>query len=100
MIEKKNNTVIKTCTAILVLAALASGAIAYDNTKADKEYVDEVYESVKQLSVGIRINNLQRRIWDLEERYGGPGLPNAPKEVKKEYQELKLELRSLEKKSK
>jgi len=89
----------KVCALILALAAITGGAIAYDKSKADQCDLDLLSSRLEQKIVEDRLHNIQRRIWALEERYG-IGVPNAPPEIKKEYQELKLELQSLEKKGK
>lgn len=80
---------------IIALGTLIGGAIAYDAKKADQSEVDLLSERLEQKIVIDRIYNLQRRIWDLEDRYDGVGIPNAPIEVKKEYRELKQELEIL-----
>ena len=61
------------------------------------EKIELVSSRLEQKITQDRINNLQQRIWMLEDRYGGPGVPLAPPEIKKEYRAIKHEL-ELEKK--
>jgi hypothetical protein len=42
-----------------------------------------------------RVHTLQARIWTLEDRYGGPGVPNASLAEKEHYRELKSDLQLL-----
>jgi hypothetical protein len=89
-------------SAVAMLAGLVFGVSAYEEKFAKSRDLSRVEETVQLLGSRLdqkiradRIHNLQRRIWDLEREFGGVGVPTAPPGVRKEYQELILELNRL-----
>ena len=105
------STTAKAAMAVFAVITTTVGAVyAFDN-KLDSKL--EVYatdievvalaDSLKELA-GMykhdkniqRWRDIQTKMWDYEDRYGGIDVPNAPKEIKDRYRELKLEKEQLD----
>lgn len=90
---------LKTIISICVLFGIAFGAISYFATADDLE---QVAMRLDQKIMDDRIFSIQKRIWQLEDRY--PGQPDCSTwhgptadRDRQEYRRLKMELYKLEK---
>lgn len=75
-----------------VIVMLWQGGTFVDNRYAHQEDLVLLGMQVQQQQQTAWIQQLQARIWQLEDRYGGPGLPQAPPETKQEYRKLQADL--------
>lgn len=89
------NRLQKIVAMIIALGTIVSGAIAYDSRKANQSEVDLLGSRLEQKIKEDLARSIQRRIWDLESHYGGPGVPNAPAAVQREYRELKADFETI-----
>jgi hypothetical protein len=84
---------------LTVVAGLIFGVSEYEAKFARADHVTQLEEKVIVLDTRLqrkilsdRLYDLEKRIWYLEQEFGGPGLPNAPSQaLKEEYLSLRLE---------
>lgn len=86
-------------TTLTLFLGIIGGIVMYDDRLAKSDELKEVKGDIELLGkrlqqkiVSDRIHNLQKRIWALEDRYGGVGIPNAPQHIKGEYRQLRVDL--------
>lgn len=82
--------------AIAVLAGLIFGVNAYETKFATAEDIKQIRCDIELLGERLenkiledRIHDVNRRVWTLEDRYGGERVPLAPAEIRNQYRELK-----------
>lgn len=80
---------------IPVIIAIVSATIAVEARYAKSAYVKQVEQRLDQKIVADRMDNIQDRIWKLEDRYG-ISCENCPDVVNDEYRELEKEYNQLE----
>jgi hypothetical protein len=84
-----------------VVTICFTGYFFIDGNYARSSDMQVVEYRVDYLELKNRYNWVQERVWKLEDRYGGEGVPNASQTVKEEYRALIVELgllkRNLEK---
>lgn len=85
--------------ALAVIAGIVFGVSAYETKFAAAEDMKQVRQDILLLAQRLenkiledKIHDLQRRLWALEDRYDGSGVPSAPLTVKEQYRELKYSL--------
>lgn len=78
------------------LATLWGGASFVDTRYAHQENVVLIEMRLEQKILTDRSNQLQQRIWKLEDRYG-PDMFEAPGPLKEEYRQLKDEMADVDK---
>lgn len=82
--------------AIAVLVGIIFGVNAYETKFATAEDIKQIRCDIELLGERLenkiledKIHDLNRRVWALEDRYGGDGVLLAPTEVRSQYRELK-----------
>jgi hypothetical protein len=83
----------------LFVAFVVSATLAVEARYASSGFVKQVEQRLDQKINTDRLDNLQERIWKLEDRYG-LGCETCPSVVKDEYRELQKEYEFLLKKIK
>jgi hypothetical protein len=84
---------VKTALVIVIgFISIIGSVAAYDARVAKQCDLELLANRLEQKIVADRIYQLQQRVWMLEDRFGGPGVPTAPAEVKKEYRYLLSEI--------
>jgi hypothetical protein len=85
--------------AVALISALYGGVHWHNSNFAWQEYVDARFEEhavliamndnrMSQNAQSDAVIRLRARIYQLEDRYGGPNVPKAPDSVKEEYRDL------------
>ena len=75
-----------------VVVMLWQGGNWVDTRYAHQEDLELVGMQMQQHNDMEWVRQIQARIWQLEDRYGGPGVRNAPDSVKEEYRSLQAQL--------
>lgn len=78
--------------AIIAVFALMGGLWAMEDRYAKDNELNLLSERLEIKIVEDKIYNLQKRVWSLEDRYGGKGVPDAPLTIRMEYRELLKEI--------
>lgn len=88
-----------TIAAIAIIAGIIFGVSSYETKFATAEDIKQIRCDIELLGERLenkiledKIHDLQRRIWSLEDRYGGTLIPGAPVEIRNHYRELKRAL--------
>lgn len=98
--------IVPTISGIALITGIIFGVGAYETKFATADDIKRVMKSVALIEERLenkiiedRLHALQQRMWVLEDRYGGTGVPKAPaEEIRTSYRELKYEACLLEKK--
>lgn len=84
--------------AIAVLVGIIFGVNTYETQFATADDITQIRKSIALLEQRLekkiqedRLHAIQRRLWSLEDRYGGLAVPNAPREIRDSYRELSYE---------
>ena len=88
--------ILQTVVAVGVVIGMVMGAISYFATAEDLKLTQTRLE---QKIVNDRVLDLQRMIWQLEDRYKGKPCETWPEKDRNIYRELKMELEMTKKKS-
>jgi hypothetical protein len=87
-----------TIAAAAALAGIVFGVGAYETRFATADDIKRVMKSVDLIGERLdhkiqedRLYALQKRMWTLEDRYGGATVPGAPPEVRESYRGLAYE---------
>jgi hypothetical protein len=89
---------VKTALAIVIgFISIIGSVAAYDARVAKQCDLEMLSSRLEQKIIADRIYQLQQRVWMLEDRFGGPGVPIAPPTVRKEYRHLLAEIERLKK---
>lgn len=82
--------------AIAVLTGIIFGVNAYEAKFATAKDIENIRCDIELLGDRLenkiledKIHDLNRRVWALEDRYGGDGVPVASAEIRNQYRELK-----------
>lgn len=96
---KVGKKILAAIAAISVLAGLVFGVNAYETKFATAEDIKQIREDIELLAERLenkiledKVHDLQRRLWSLEDRYGGRLVPKASQEVLDSYRELTYSL--------
>lgn len=99
MIQKVlHNKIVQAVSVLTAVFGLIAGMWMVEDRYAKAQDVIYVAARLEQKINSDKLDNIQRRIWMLEDRYGGQGVPKAPPEIKNEYRELVRELDALKRK--
>ena len=80
---------------IAVLGAAFGGYFFIDGNYARSSEMQIVEYRIDYMELKNRYNWVQERLWKLEDRYGGEGVPQASQSAKEEYRALQAELIAL-----
>lgn len=81
-----------------VVVMLWQGGSFVESRYAHQEDLIVLAMQVQQQQQTAWVQQLQARIWTLEDRYGGPGVPQASAETKQEYRKLQADLADAQRK--
>ena len=85
---------------IVILAAFATTILGFKACFVSASSFHQLAIRVDQKILADRMDNVQERMWKLEDRYGGRNVPDADSVILGEYRELQVEreklLRALE----
>jgi hypothetical protein len=88
---------------IIALAGLIFGVSEYEQKFARADQLEDLKGEVITLSYEVkfkflsdRLHDIEKRLWYLEQEFGGRGVPSAPAGVKEDYFKLAQEKRQIE----
>lgn len=82
------NRIVQAASIIIAITSICTGIWAVDDRYAKDTEVVLLAARLEQKIVADRIAQLQDRIWALEDRYGGKGVPSADAAIRAEYRHL------------
>lgn len=85
---------------ILTAASIVGAGYKWHELNAYKCDVELVSFRLEQKILADQAFQIQQRIWALEDRFGGPGVPFADQRIKDEYRYLQMELENVKMKLK
>lgn len=91
--------ILQVISAVAVIAGIIFGVGSYETKFATAEDMKQVRQDILLLAQRLenkiledKIHDTQRRIWSLEDRYGGTAVPEAPQAIKDQYRELRYSI--------
>jgi hypothetical protein len=75
---------------LILISIIITGFLALEARYASSGFVNEINQRLDQKIVDDRMDNLQGRMWKLEDRYG-IGCAECPTEVLNAYRDMKIE---------